>query len=342
MTMLEDVANDLAVWIDQTASEVALAFTAGGHAPFAAPVTEEQKLEYYKNQLFNPDGTPNAAGRDAQIARLGQTGFGQVYRAVIAAYPQLKIPAPPPLAVPEQWPSPGPLAAPPPGPVAPTGPMGPPAPPGNLGGPPGPPPLPGRAGLRAMASGGIVTQPTVALIGEAGPEAVVPLGNYQPPPYQPGVQESLGRVGQGASDPTAVAPAPSDIQNYIDQAARARGIDPAVAMAVAYNEGGRDPSAPGRPAFSDPAVRGTFPTGSSWWPFQLHYGGQGYEQYGNTAGLGNEFTQQTGFHPGDPAAWKPSVDFALDTALKRGWYPTWYGSKPAGVTAWQGIPRSTA
>jgi phage-related minor tail protein len=27
-----------------------------------------------------------------------------------------------------------------------------------------------------MASGGIVTRPTVALIGEAGPEAVIPLG----------------------------------------------------------------------------------------------------------------------------------------------------------------------
>jgi hypothetical protein len=46
-----------------------------------------------------------------------------------------------------------------------------------------------------MASGGVVTQPTVALIGEAGPEAVVPLGSYQP-----SVQESLARIGQGASE----------------------------------------------------------------------------------------------------------------------------------------------
>jgi hypothetical protein len=187
-----------------------------------------------------------------------------------------------------------------------------------------------------MASGGIVTQPTVALIGEQGPEAVVPLPDYQPP----SVQESLARIGQGASDPSAVAPNQGDIQNYIDQAARARGIDPEVAMSVAYFEGGRDPTQPNQPAFTDPAVRGTFNTGSSWWPFQLHYGGAGYDQYGNTAGLGNEFTQQTGFAPGDPAAWRASVDFALDTALKRGWYPTWYGSKPAGVTAWQGIPRT--
>lgn len=39
-------------------------------------------------------------------------------------------------------------------------------------------------GVRAMASGGIVTEPTLALIGEAGPEAVVPLPDYQPPGVQ--------------------------------------------------------------------------------------------------------------------------------------------------------------
>ena len=32
-------------------------------------------------------------------------------------------------------------------------------------------------GLTAMASGGIVTSPTMALIGESGPEAVIPLGS---------------------------------------------------------------------------------------------------------------------------------------------------------------------
>jgi len=186
-----------------------------------------------------------------------------------------------------------------------------------------------------MATGGVVTQPTLALIGEAGPEAVVPLRDYQAP--------GIGNLNPGVGlPPDPARPAPGEIQAYIDQAARARGIDPEVAMAVAYHEGGQNPQMPNQPAFTDPAVRGTFPTGSSWWPFQLHYGGPGYEQYGTTAGLGNEFTQATGYQPGDPAAWKPSVDFALDTALQRGWYPTWYGSRPAGVSAWQGIPRRTA
>jgi len=135
-----------------------------------------------------------------------------------------------------------------------------------------------------------------------------------------------------------VPPNYGDIQNYIDSAARMRGIDPATAMSVAYFEGGRDPYNPNQPAFTNPAIRGTFRTGSSWWPFQLHYGGPGYEQYGNVAGMGNDFTAQTGWQPGDPRAWQASVDYALDQALKSGWSP-WYGSKPAGVSQWQGIPR---
>ena len=36
-------------------------------------------------------------------------------------------------------------------------------------------PVAGRLGVPRMAEGGIVTAPTLALIGEAGPEAVVPL-----------------------------------------------------------------------------------------------------------------------------------------------------------------------
>jgi len=218
----------------------------------------------------------------------------------------------PTFAQPDQVPAPQPaLPMPPaPAPLAPPPPMPAPPPPGVI---------------PAMASGGVVTQPTLALIGEQGPEAVVPLSP------DPDLTRHLGGVNPAN-------PQPGEIQSYIDQAARARGIDPATAMTVAYFEGGRDPQKPEQPAFTDPAIRGTFSTGSSWWPFQLHYGGQGYSQYGTAAGLGNEFTQQTGYQPGDPAAWRASVDFALDAALKRGWYPTWYGSKPGGVTQWQGIP----
>jgi hypothetical protein len=94
-TMLDNVATDLAVWIDQTATRIAAAMAPQGVSPFAAQLTETQKLEYYKNQLFNPDGTPNLNGRQAEMQRLGPQGFTQVYKAVIKAYPALQIPTPP-------------------------------------------------------------------------------------------------------------------------------------------------------------------------------------------------------------------------------------------------------
>jgi len=223
--MMDAIADDLAVWIDKTANEVALAF-APGRAPFSANITEDQKLLFYRSQLFNPDGSPNQAGRDQEMARLGADGLAKVYKAVLAKWPELKPPPEPETAVPEQWPAPPPPAgpppmppgmpppgAPPPPPMGPPGQLtGPPGPPpilpvGPLGGPPGPPPmLPPRppilpAHMRAMASGGIVTQPTLALIGEAGPEAVVPLDNVVGGDQEPQIlPPEVARGAYGWSD----------------------------------------------------------------------------------------------------------------------------------------------
>src|SRR5215831_5687845 len=436
--MLDEVATDLALWIDETATTIALAF-APTRAPFSADVTEEQKLEYYRQKLFNPDGSPNAQGRQTELQRMGSESFAQVFKAVIKRWPELRIPTPEPLAVPAEWPRlpAGPPGAPPAAPPAPPG--APPGPPGGLppvpaaagpprvgppmpaGIPPRPPMMP-PPGVRPMASGGIVTQPTLALVGEAGPEAVIPLADYQyqQPNYftgnsqlaagnidlnnRPVVRNPDGSIStvrsmsfgdeQGrevlvptVSDdgrilsneeainqyygtgrhlgmfstpeaatayaqqlhqqqaqqyaPQYTPPQPGEIESYIRQASIARGIDPDVATKVAYWEGGRDPKNPNQPAFTDPAVRADFPTGSSWWPFQLHYGGQGYEQYGTQAGMGNDFTALTGYQPGDPSAWQASVDYALDQAPQVGW-GRWYGSKNAKVGEWQGLPRRNA
>lgn len=121
-----------------------------------------------------------------------------------------------------------------------------------------------------------------------------------------------------------------DIAGYIRAAAMQRGIDPEVALRIAASEGGTE----------ERARQGTFNTGRSWWPFQLHYGGAGtpYAQWGNTAGMGNDFTAATGYQPGDPNAWQASIDYALDHARRYGW-GAWYGRKPAGVGEWDGIPR---
>ncbi len=134
-----------------------------------------------------------------------------------------------------------------------------------------------------------------------------------------GARRYFSSVGQPSTD---------NIAEYIAQAAALRGIDPTVALTVANSEGG----------VTEPARRGTFATGSSWWPFQLHYGGNGYEYLGNVAGMGNSFTAMTGWAPGDPNAWKDSVDYALDVAAKSGW-GQWYGAAAAGIGNFQGISR---
>lgn len=115
-------------------------------------------------------------------------------------------------------------------------------------------------------------------------------------------------------------PTPQDVAKYIVQSAAQRRIQPQAALRVAQGEGGLEA-----------ARRGTFDTGSSWWPFQLHYGGPGYEQYGNTVGMGTAFTQETGWQPGDPRAWKASIDYALDQARKAGSWGAWYGRQNTGV-----------
>lgn len=134
-----------------------------------------------------------------------------------------------------------------------------------------------------------------------------------------GAQRYFSSVGRPMTD---------NIRDYIAEAAMLRGMDPGIALRVAQSEGG-----------FEAARRGTFATGSSWWPFQLHYGGAGYEYLGNVAGMGNSFTAMTGWAPGDPAAWKDSVDYALDVARRSGW-GQWYGAAAAGIGNFQGIPRA--
>lgn len=118
-------------------------------------------------------------------------------------------------------------------------------------------------------------------------------------------------------------------EEFIRGAATARGIDAATAITVAKSEGG----------VNEPARRGTFPTGSSWWAFQLHYGGPGYEHFGTVAGMGNGFSKLTGWQPGDPAAWRDAARYALNRAKASGW-GAWYGAAAVGIGLWDGIDKN--
>lgn len=120
----------------------------------------------------------------------------------------------------------------------------------------------------------------------------------------------------------------AEIEGFIRDAAQQRGIYPDIADKVARSEGGVD----------EYAKRGTFATGSSWWAFQLHYGGAGYEYLGSVAGMGNGFTKLTGWQPGDERAWRDATRYALNRAKAGGWGP-WYGAAAVGVGQWEGIDR---
>ena len=110
----------------------------------------------------------------------------------------------------------------------------------------------------------------------------------------------------------------ADDAAYIRQAAIARGMNPDVAVRVAASEGLFDY---------------TGDQGSSFGPFQLHYGGMA--PGGNAVGgLGDEFTKATGLHASDPATKKAQIDFALDHAAQNGWgaWHGWKGDQYAGIS----------
>jgi hypothetical protein len=134
--------------------------------------------------------------------------------------------------------------------------------------------------------------------------------------------------------PQEPAPIMTIYEQFIREAARVRGIDPDIAVRVANSEG----------SVTEPARLGDFSgpplfSGKSWWPFQLHYGGAGYEHFGTVAGMGNGFTALTGWQPGDPNAWRDATRYALNRAKASGW-GAWYGAAHVGIGRWDGIDRN--
>ena len=80
--------------------------------------------------------------------------------------------------------------------------------------------------------------------------------------------------------------------------------------------------------------------GSSFGPFQLHYGGMvpGIPRL-NHPGLGDEFTAATGLNASDPSTWQAQVGFSLYKASTGGWTP-WSTMSAAGLHKWSGIDQS--
>lgn len=112
--------------------------------------------------------------------------------------------------------------------------------------------------------------------------------------------------------------------DYILQAAKLRGIDPATALTVAKSEGLQ----PGTWQSNVPQPYGRE---QSYGAFQLHVAPEG-----RAPGLGNDFKAATKLDPSDPANYKQMIDFSLDEVAKNGW-SKWMGAKKAGITGMMGV-----
>lgn len=143
----------------------------------------------------------------------------------------------------------------------------------------------------------------------------LPHGGYHLPGDKTGKIKAQD-VSAKSGDP---APTVKEMTAYIREAAKARGIDPNIAVKVARSEG----LAQG--VWQSNVVKGGRRE-TSYGPFQLLVGG----------GLGDKFKKVTGKSPSDKGSWKEQVQFALDHAAENGW-GSWYGAAKVGVNKWDGL-----
>lgn len=122
----------------------------------------------------------------------------------------------------------------------------------------------------------------------------------------PGAPVTFGATPPASASASGTNPAgydPKATEAMIRQSAASHGIDPDVAVAVARSEG---------------LNKYQGDNGSSFGPFQLHYGG--VAPGGNkVAGLGDDFTAATKLDARDPSTVPQQIDFALANAAKNGW-----------------------
>lgn len=77
------VADQLTDWLEGMPQRIAERWTGNGRAPFAQQVSTAKALAYYNRTFYNPDGTPNVQGRNAELERLGVDGYAKAMRAVM-------------------------------------------------------------------------------------------------------------------------------------------------------------------------------------------------------------------------------------------------------------------
>jgi hypothetical protein len=144
-----------------------------------------------------------------------------------------------------------------------------------------------------------------------------------------GSTPASARAGPVAPAPQSASAAPTDVNEYLKHAAGKAGIDPEQVLAVMGKEG---PTGWGSV--------GTFDTGTSYGPLQLHYAGGSNPK----EGMGDRFTKATGIDlrkDTSVAAHQAAVDFAMGELLKKGTWGEWYGADNAFPASAGGKGRHT-
>lgn len=108
-----------------------------------------------------------------------------------------------------------------------------------------------------------------------------------------------------------LSPETAETEAHIRNEFGAQGVDPDIAVRVARSEG------LGSEYVGD--------DGSSFGPFQLHYGGMAKGKNA-VSGLGDEFTKDTGLHAQDPATVPEQVKWVAKYVRMHDWSP-WHGWK---------------
>lgn len=69
--MWDQVTDSLISWITNESPWYVNAIKGGGDSPFAQPLSEDEKKQYYESQMYNPDGSENDHGRQEVLQRIG-------------------------------------------------------------------------------------------------------------------------------------------------------------------------------------------------------------------------------------------------------------------------------
>lgn len=75
---LDQLVEDVAAYIEETADFLVEAMLEGNQAPFEARITDQQRYDYLYGLLYLPDGTENREGRDLLTAKGGIDEFIRV------------------------------------------------------------------------------------------------------------------------------------------------------------------------------------------------------------------------------------------------------------------------